>query len=124
LKEKFPDIKVIGVDVEGSMVFNDKVRKRKLSGIGAGKQSVLIHNAIIDDMIILSEREIVLGCLELMQQHNLLAGASAGAAFLAAKRTLLKHNRVHANAVFITPDNGISYLDTVFNNEWVENNIE
>jgi N-(2-amino-2-carboxyethyl)-L-glutamate synthase len=124
LKEKFPQVKIIGVDVEGSMIFSNKPKNRKLSGLGASKQSPLIHNAMIDDAVILSEREIIEGCHELLGQHCLLAGASSGAAYAAAKRVLAKAATPGANAVFITPDSGNAYLDTVFNDEWIKQNIQ
>jgi N-(2-amino-2-carboxyethyl)-L-glutamate synthase len=123
LKEKFPNIKVIGVDVEGSMIFSNRRKARKLSGIGASKQSPLIHNAHIDDAVILSEKEIVAGCQELLSRYGLLTGASSGAAYVAAKRILLQSAHPNPNAVFITPDSGNSYLDTVFSKEWVKENI-
>lgn len=123
LKEKFPGIKIIGVDVEGSMIFNDKAQMRTLSGIGASKRPPLLHNALIDDVVILSEAQIISGCLELTQQHNLLGGVSSGAAYLAAKIYLAKKKQLNINSVFITPDSGIAYLDTVFNKDWVQKNI-
>lgn len=123
LKEKFPNIRIVGVDVEGSMIFSSKPKNRKLSGLGASKQSPLIHNALIDEAVILSEKEIVHGCHELLNKHSLLVGASSGAAYAAAKRVLTRSGNSNTNALFITPDSGNSYLDTVFSQEWVNQNI-
>ncbi|HYE54111.1 MAG TPA: hypothetical protein VD996_04680, partial [Chitinophagaceae bacterium] len=76
-----------------------------------------------DEAVILSEQEIVHGCHELLNRHSLLGGASAGAAYAAAKRVLTRSGNANTNAIFITPDSGNSYLDTVFSQEWVRQNI-
>jgi hypothetical protein len=50
-------------------------------------------------------------------------GASAGAAYMAAKIILATENDRNAVALFISPDHGSHYLDSVYSDEWVENNI-
>ena len=122
LKEKFKDIVIIAVDVMGSMIFSNEPKVRKITGMGASKRSVLFNNARIDDFIVLSESEIIKGCNELLLNHNLFLGASSGAAYFAAKKTLEKLNKQDINAIFISPDAGYSYLDSIFNNEWVTKN--
>lgn len=124
LKEKFKNIVIIAVDVQGSMIFCNEPKIRKITGMGASKRSVLFDNALIDDFAILSEPDIVKGSHELMLKHNLFLGASSGAAFFAAKTILEKLNNPHANAVFIAPDAGYAYLDSIYNNEWlIKNNL-
>jgi 2,3-diaminopropionate biosynthesis protein SbnA len=118
LKEKIPHVKVVAVDVEGSMIFAKEQKARKLPGIGASKRSPLIDKAYIDDIIILSEMQIVEGCLELVNRHNLLLGVSSGAAYYACRQVLQTAGGSDCNAVFISPDNGISYIDTVYSREW------
>lgn len=122
LKEKFKDVTIIAVDVLGSMIFHNEPRKRKITGMGASKRSILFDNAIIDDVIILSEPEIVNGCYALLQDHNLFLGASSGAAYFAAKKTLKNMKKKDVNAVFISPDAGYAYLESVYNNSWLTQN--
>jgi N-(2-amino-2-carboxyethyl)-L-glutamate synthase len=124
LKEEFPSIKIVGVDVEGSVIFSNVAKKRHLSGLGASKRTPLLEKALIDDFVILSEREIVGACKELLTYHSLLVGPSAGAAYCAAKNLMSHENRNNANALFITPDSGSGYLDTIFNDTWISINIE
>lgn len=123
LKEKFKDIIIIGVDVEGSFVFNNEPAIRQLSGIGASKRTVLFNDALIDDHIILSQSEIIQGCNQLKSEHNLFLGASSGAAYAASDKILKKINKKSINALFISPDSGHSYLDTIYDQSWVLNNI-
>jgi N-(2-amino-2-carboxyethyl)-L-glutamate synthase len=124
LKEIFPDIKIVAVDVEGSMIFENKIKPRRITGIGAGIRTCMIDKAIIDDTVILSQKQIIDACHELTREHSLLVGASAGAAYYAATSTLKNERNKDANALFITPDAGTSYLDTIYNKDWVTNNIE
>lgn len=123
LKERFKDVKIIGVDVEGSMIFDNVPKIRKITGIGASKRCIHFDNAFIDDYVILSELDIIKGANELLLNHNLFLGASSGAAYVAAKKTLKKYNNNNLNAVFICPDAGYAYLESIFNNEWVTKNI-
>lgn len=123
LKEQFKNVKIIAVDVEGSLIFGDKPRVRKLSGMGASMRTQLINKALIDDFIILSESEIIKGCRNLLTEHNLFLGGSSGAAYVAADRVLKKSSRKNLTAIFISPDAGSSYLDTIYNNDWVTQNI-
>ena len=123
LKEQYKNIVIIAVDVEGSLIFSDKPKIRKISGMGASLRTAFFDKAIIDDFIILSQAEIVQGCQDLLTEHNLFLGSSSGAAYAAANKVLKKMNKKTINAIFISPDAGISYLDTIYNNEWVAKNM-
>ena len=123
LKEQFKGIKIIGVDVQGSLIFSDKPAIRKISGMGASMRTSLFDKALIDDFVILSQAEIIKGSRDLLDEHNLFLGGSAGAAYAAADMFLKKMNKKEVNAIFISPDSGSSYLDTLYNSDWVAKNI-
>jgi cysteine synthase A len=123
LKEKYKGVKIIAVDVEGSMIFSDKPAERKISGMGASIRTSLVDKAIIDDHIILSQSEIIKGCQSLLDEHSLFLGASSGAAYAAANKVLKKTTNFASNALFISPDAGNSYIDTIYNKAWVDKNI-
>lgn len=122
LKEHFKHIRIIGVDVEGSLIFNDKPAIRRISGMGSSIRTAFFDQALIDDYIILSEAEIVQGCRNLYAQHHLFMGGSSGAAYAAADQVMKKMNKHTINALFIAPDAGHSYIDTIYNQQWVEQN--
>lgn len=123
LKEKFKDIKIVAVDVEGSLVFDNKPRLRHISGMGSSIRSSIIEHALIDEIVILPESEIVEGCRKLLHEQAVFAGASSGAAYFAAIRTLEGLQHKNYNAVIICPDKGSAYLDNIYNDTWVENHI-
>ncbi|RBL90131.1 pyridoxal-phosphate dependent enzyme [Chitinophaga flava] len=119
IKEKRPEIKIVGVDVEGSVIFNAPPVKRYISGIGASQVPPIIKNALIDDVVILSQTDIIKGCLELLNEQVIFAGASSGAVYLAAKNYFRDISYTTTpNSLLIFPDKGHSYLDTIYNKEW------
>ncbi|WP_212004974.1 2,3-diaminopropionate biosynthesis protein SbnA [Chitinophaga sp. HK235] len=123
LKEKFPNVRIIGVDVEGSMVFQSKPGVRHLSGIGSSQHSTMIRSAEIDDYMILSEEEIIAGCRQLLRDEMLFGGASTGAVYAAARKYLIGNGLQQKSALIICPDKGNAYLDTVYSSDWVEKTI-
>ncbi|MDO6428947.1 pyridoxal-phosphate dependent enzyme [Flavitalea sp. BT771] len=123
LKEKFKDIKIIAVDVQGSLIFSDQAKPRSISGIGASMRSAIINKALIDDVIILSQHEIVKGCTDLLNGQGIFVGASAGAAYYAANCYLQERGEKDKTALFVCPDKGTAYLDNIYNKEWVKSNI-
>jgi cysteine synthase A len=123
LKEKFPAVKVIAVDVEGSLIFQDAPKPRVIPGMGAAMRSPLLDLAYIDKVSILSQEEIVGGCRELLEKHQLFTGPSSGAAYIAARRMLEEEADKNTVALFISPDHGLSYLDNIYSFEWQQRNI-
>jgi len=120
LKERYPKIRVIAVDSEGSVIFGAAPRKRHIPGVGSSIVPPLLSQAKIDDVVLISERKTVEACRELLTTHGLFVGGSSGTAFAAIKRyaprmTGAKHPRV----LFLCPDRGTPYLDTVFDATWV-----
>jgi cysteine synthase A len=57
LREAYPELKVIGVDALGSMLFGNKPGKRFLPGIGASRVPELLARGEIDDVIYASDLE-------------------------------------------------------------------
>jgi 2,3-diaminopropionate biosynthesis protein SbnA len=119
LKERYPNIRVIAVDAEGSAIFGGAPRKRHIPGIGSSIVPQLLSNAKIDDVVWISERETVQACQELLTSHGLFVGGSSGTAFAAVKRYAAKMPEYKRPTVlFLCADRGTPYLDTVFDPTW------
>jgi 2,3-diaminopropionate biosynthesis protein SbnA len=119
IKKKRPEVKIVGVDVEGSVIFSDKPVKRYISGIGASQVPPIMKNAIIDDVVIVSQMSIIRGCNELLNEQAIFAGASSGAVYLAAKNYFrFNDSDTKATSLLIFPDKGHTYIDTIYNQEW------
>ena len=119
LKERYPKVRIIAVDTEGSVIFGDAPKKRHIPGVGSSIVPPLVSDAVIDDVVLIPERETVAACRELLATHGLFAGGSSGTVFAAVKRYAAKMTRSKCPKVlFVCADRGMPYLDTVFNPAW------
>ncbi|PYV02812.1 MAG: 2,3-diaminopropionate biosynthesis protein SbnA [Acidobacteria bacterium] len=119
LKEEYPNVRIIAVDAEGSVIFGGPPRKRHIPGVGASIVPPLVSHAMIDDVVWILERETVQACRELLMTHGLFVGGSSGTAFAAVKRYAARMPAYKRPTVlFLCPDRGTPYLDTVFDPTW------
>lgn len=120
LKERFPKVKIIAVDTQGSVIFGNAPRKRHIPGVGSSIVPPLLSHARIDDVVLISERETAAACGELLTTHGLFAGGSSGSAFAAIKRYASRMPRggPEPTVLFVCADRGTPYLDTVFDPTW------
>lgn len=122
LKEIYPAIKIIAIDIKGSMIFSDEKCRRFVPGIGASKKSDFLDECEIDDVVILDGFEILKGCDLLLKEQSLFMGASSGACYFGALKYLnnLNNSIDHSSvlSLIICPDEGTSYMDTIYNEEW------
>src|SRR5213596_2526246 len=86
LKERYPKVRIIAVDTQGSVIFGGTPRERHIPGVGSSIVPPLLSHARIDDVVLIPERETVAACRELLLTHGLFAGGSSGTAFAAVKR--------------------------------------
>lgn len=126
LKEKNPNIKLIGVDPVGS-VFYDwfkykklvKPERYKVEGIG---DEFLIKTAqleYLDDMIKVEDKKAFGWARKLAFEEGILSGGSTGANIYAAVHLARELDR-EANIVTIVCDTGYKYFSTLYNDEWLE----
>lgn len=120
LKDHFPKIKIIAVDSEGSVIFGGAPRKRHIPGLGSSIVPPLLAQAMIDDVVMIPERETAEACRELLATHGLFVGGSSGSAYAAVKRYAAKMTAGarRPTALFLCADRGTPYLDTVFDTNW------
>jgi cysteine synthase len=57
IKEKFPRVKVIAVDIEGSVIFGGPPQRRLISGIGSSKIPPILEHAIIDEVLYVTHED-------------------------------------------------------------------
>jgi cysteine synthase A len=119
LKERYPKVRIVAVDSEGSVIFGGPPRKRHIPGVGSSIVPPLLADAKIDDAVLIPERETVRACHELLANHGLFVGGSSGTAFAAVKRYAPRMGGARRPTVlFVCADRGTPYLDTVFDPTW------
>lgn len=116
--------KIIAVDAMGSVIFGRPSGKRLLPGHGAGIVPKLFKSDLADIVVHVSDLDCVLGCRRLVQQEAILAGASSGG-IVSAIEGLTADGVIPpgARCVAILPDRGERYLDTVYSDSWVQEQL-
>ncbi len=121
LKERNPNIKVIGADPAGSVFSGDTPRPYKVEGIGT---DVLPENwdpSVIDEIIRVDDRTSFQLTRRLTREEGIFSGGSCGTAVGAA---LEYARRLGPDDVVVVllPDNGRGYLSKIYNDTWMREN--
>lgn len=120
--ERGGDTRVIGVDAVGSALFGGRPGDRLITGLGAGIEPALARSADPDEVMRVSALDCVLGCRRLAAREGILAGGSSGGVITALERLAPSLPRTHT-CVVILADRGSRYLDTIYDDGWVEEKI-
>lgn len=129
LKEKNPNIKVIGIDPVGS-VFYDYFKNGKLvtpsryllEGMG---DEFLIKTAtleMMDDMFQVTDKKAFGWTKKLAAEEGIIAGGSSGANVWGAVK-LAKEIDKEAVIVTLLPDSGYKYFSTIYNEDWLKDKM-
>lgn len=113
LKEKNPNIKVVGVEpIDSPVLTQGKKGPHKIQGIGAGFIPKTLNTQIYDKVITVSNDDAFnLGAL-IAKTEGVLVGISSGAALYAATEIAKLEENKGKNIVVIFPDSGDRYLST------------
>lgn len=111
LKEKNPDIKIIGVEPSSSPFLTKGIKgPHKIEGIGAGFKPEILDLDIIDEIICIENEDAINTGKQLGQIEGIMAGISSGAALHASILTAKKEK--DKKIVVILPDSADRYLST------------
>lgn len=111
--------RVLAVDSVGSLTFSDCAQPRYIPGLGASISPNILRRDRVLNIVLVPELQAIRLCRWLAQSHGILAGGSTGSvlAGLLARPDLTSKA---TSIVAISPDGGEKYLDTVFNDDWVQ----
>ena len=126
LKEKGPNVRVVGVDPLGSILkdyfYSKKTIKAhtyKIEGIGEDFVPDTTWFQYVDEVVKVSDKEAYLMTRRLAREEGILAGSSSGAALVAAQR-IAEGLGKDAVLVVLLPDTGERYLSKAHNEEWLK----
>lgn len=125
LKEQDPRVKVVAVDVVGS-VFTEYFRSGRpgtpspylLEGLGDEFLIGCADFSVIDEMVQVSDRDAFHAARELARREGILVGGSSGAV-LCALRQVARDLGPAARVAVLFPDSASRYLSTIFNDDWM-----
>lgn len=112
-------VRVVGVDSVGSVTFGTDAGPRHVPGLGAGVRPAMFDGTVLDDTVLVPERDGVRFCRQLART-GFLFGGSTGTVLAGAVSWLTEHDpEGDLTSVAIGPDLGERYLETVYDDSWV-----
>lgn len=113
LKEKNPNVKIIGIEPASSPVISKGVSgPHKIQGIGAGFIPNTLNTSIYDEIITIENDDAFTYGKKFARSEGILVGISSGAALKGASIVASREENKGKNIVVILPDNGDRYLST------------
>ena len=119
LREWPRPVHVVAVDSVGSVTFGSAAGRRMIPGLGTAVRPPQLDESFVDEVVLVEEADTIRTCRRLAK-HGFLFGGSTGTVVFAAINWLKQHNANDLTAVAISPDLGERYVDTIYNNEWVQ----
>jgi cystathionine beta-synthase len=121
LKERNPDVKVIGADPEGSVLSGGSPKGWKVEGIGEDFVPKTFNSQLVDDWVRVSDAESFHMGREMARREGILVGGSCGTALAAGlryARRLAKEDLM----VILCPDTGRNYMSKMYDDAWLAAN--
>ena len=119
LKERNPDVLIVGADPEGSLYSGDDARPYLVEGIGEDFIPTTFDPSIVDRYVRVSDRDSFLTARAVTRQEGILAGGSSGTAVFAALQTARELDDPDAIVVVLLPDSGRQYLSKLYSDTWM-----
>src|SRR5947209_6429425 len=121
LKERNPDIKIVGADPEGSVLSGGVPGPWKVEGIGEDFVPKTFNSQLVDDWVRVGDAESFHTARALARREGILAGGSSGTNVAAALRYA---RRLTPDDVVVTLvcDTGRNYLSKFFDDHWLAAN--
>jgi cystathionine beta-synthase len=121
LRERNPELVVIGADPEGSIYSGgaENVRPYLVEGVGEDFWPETFDPSVVDRWVTVSDRDAFLTTRRLAHSEAILAGGSGGLALHAALVVAAEVEDPQAMIVVILPDGGRSYLSKIYSDSWM-----
>lgn len=127
-KEKMPNVKIVGIDCEGSIVAHYaktgemiEAKTYVLEGVGEDFIPENYDFDNIDDWEMIGDKESFLMTRRLLKEEGIYAGGSAGAAICGAIKYAKKLKKPEKILVLLH-DSGNRYASKIYNDDWMSDN--
>ena len=124
-KEKDPSKQIVGIDCEGSIITHHfktgefiEAKPYVLEGVGEDFIPENYDYSVIDDFVMIGDKESFLMTRKLLKYEGIYAGGSAGAAIVGAikyAKTLKEPKKI----LVLLHDSGNRYASKIYNDDWM-----
>lgn len=124
LKEKIPNLIVVGVDPVGSLLADpehDAVGSYQVEGIGYDFVPDVLDRGLVDRWVKTEDKESLLMARQLIRDEGLLCGGSSGTAVWAACQAA-KELKAGQRCVVVLPDSVRNYMTKFLSDDWMIKN--
>ncbi len=128
LRERRPDVKLVGVDPVGSLYYDlvktgrmTKAFSYKVEGIGEDFVPSTIDLSLLDEVVRVDDGECFRTARDLVRYEGLYVGGSSGAAVAGAIKYAKQHGG-KMNVLVILADSAAKYLSKIFDDDWMREN--
>jgi len=122
LKERNPDLVIVGADPAGSVYSGDEPRAYLTEGIGEDFWPGTYDASICDVVIRVSDRDSMLMARVATLREGILFGESGGTAVWAALQHAREIDDPAALMVVLLPDSGRNYIGKLYHDAWLREN--
>ena len=119
LRQRNPDVVVVGADTEGSVFSGDTPRPYLTEGVGEDFWPATYDQGICDLIVRVTDRDSLLTARQATACEGVLVGESCGTALWAALQVARDLDDPEALVVVLLPDSGRSYLGKLYNDDWL-----
>jgi N-(2-amino-2-carboxyethyl)-L-glutamate synthase len=112
-------VRVVAVDSVGSVTFGGEPGRRMIPGLGMNVRPPMLDESYVDEVVRVEEADTIRTCHRLAGS-GFLFGGSTGTVVSGAMGWLAMNGSEDVTAVAIAPDFGERYLDTVYQENWVQ----
>ncbi|MGW4233437.1 2,3-diaminopropionate biosynthesis protein SbnA [Streptomyces sp. NPDC004980] len=112
-------VRIVAVDSVGSVAFGGEPGRRLIPGLGMSMRPPLLDESYVDEVVRVEEADTIRACRRLARS-GFLFGGSTGTVVSGAIGWLAEHGARDLTAVAVAPDLGERYLDTVYQDNWVQ----
>ena len=122
LKEQKPTVQIVLADPQGSTLSGGNAGVYLLEGIGASQPPPNYDATVMDEAIIVTDKDAFQMARRLTREEGLLVGGAAGCAVVAALQYGSRIENAGKTIVALLPDTGRNYLSKIFNDDWMRDN--
>src|SRR6059058_2825761 len=120
LKERKPDVHIVGADPEGSL-YSGPIAPYKVEGVGEDFMPGTMDIKLVDQIVQVTDKQSFVAARRLAREEGILVGGSSGLAMHAVIEVALTRGPEDV-IVVLFPDTGRNYLSKFFNDEWMRQN--